>query len=107
MNPMMERAHQLIFGSYVRDESGGRTRRMGVDLIVMSHETFRELLREDFSGSFVQHDIVKGITDRCGPARVAYDDSMSLGQMIVAEAQGDTGEVRAAEPHAGRERWLK
>lgn len=39
-----------------------------------------------------QRKAAKDQPDRCGPARVAYDDSMSLGQMIVAEAHGDTGQ---------------
>lgn len=94
MSPMMERAHQLIFGSHVSVGNGpdGYIRRMDVNLIVMSHETFRELVREDVGGHFVRMAVVKTQPDRCGPARVAYDHSMQLGQMIVAEAHGDTGQ---------------
>lgn len=94
MSPMLERAHQLVFGSHVSEGSGqrGRIRAMDVNLIVMSRETFRELLREDFNGYFARMAMAKDQPDRCGPARVAYDDSMQLGQMIVAEGHGDTGQ---------------
>lgn len=64
-------------------------RRMAVNLIVFSHHTAREMMREDISGTVFRPAMVKTEPDRIYGVRIAYDDSMGLGEMAVAEAIGD------------------
>lgn len=86
-----EKAKNLIFNSYVAEGTGfhdSRARPMDVGLIVMSHDTAREIMREDTSRSVFQYAIVKTGPDRCCGVRIAYDDSMVRGEMLVAELPG-------------------
>lgn len=87
----IKKVNGLVFDSYVREGVGmeARVRRMDVNLIVMSRATAREIMREDRYGDHFRCSMVKTEPDRCGPARVAYDDSMALGEMLVAEAKGE------------------
>ncbi len=85
-----KKAGNLIFNSLV-SEGVGRMRAMDVNLIVMSHETAREIAREDWHGACWHQSRIKTDPDRIYNRRVAYDDSMGLGEMLVAEAKGDLG----------------
>ncbi len=89
----LSRAADMIFETKVIEDLGGgkgRQRTLNPNLIVMSHHTAREIMREDRGGSF-RHAMVKTEPDRLFMARVAYDDSMGPGEMMVAEAKGDIG----------------
>lgn len=99
----LEKARNLIFNTRVRLDkpriglsgpeklsasTAGRI--MEVNLIVMSFYTAREIMREQGYGCV---DFVKSMDktqpDRLCGVRVAYDDSMGAGEMLVAEAHGD------------------
>lgn len=86
-----EQAGNLIFNSKISEGTGfhdSRARPMDVGLIVMSHDTAREIMREDISRSVFQYSLVKTEPDRCYGVRVAYDESMARGEMLVAELHG-------------------
>lgn len=86
-----EQAGNLIFNSRIAEGTGfkdARVRPMQVGLIVMSDETAREIMREDYSQTVFRRAIVKTEPDRCYGIRVAYDRSMALGEMLVAELHG-------------------
>lgn len=86
-----ERAGNLIFNSMVSEGTGfhkSRARPMTVGLIVMSHSTAREIMREDISRTVFQYAIDKTKPDRCYGVRVAYDESLTTGEMLVAELHG-------------------
>ncbi len=92
MSRFSDKAGNLIFNSFVLEDIGGgkiRQRDLKVNLIVMSHETAREIMRYDFDRTIFKHAMVKTEPDTCYGARVAYDDSLRLGEMLVAEAKGD------------------
>ena len=83
-----EKAKNLIFNSYVAKGTGFHdscARPMDVGLIVMSHDTAREIMREDYSLTVFRRAVVKTEPDRCYGIRVAYDRSMALGEMMVGE----------------------
>ena len=78
----------MLFGTMVK--TGESTaRRMEPNLLVMSHHTAREMMQEDRGGNIFRHAMVKTEPDRIYGVRVAYDNSMGLGEMLVAEATGD------------------
>ena len=81
-------AGRLIFNTVVCEGTGfkeTRTRPMKVGVIVMSEETAREIMREDYSQTVFRRAMVKTEPDRCYGIRVAYDRSMALGEMMVGE----------------------
>ena len=83
-----DRAGNLIFNTVVHEGTGfkdARTRPMNVGVIVMSEETAREIMREDYSQTVFRRALVKTEPDRCHGIRVAYDRSMALGEMMVGE----------------------
>lgn len=83
-----EHAGNLIFNTVVHEGTvfkDARTRPMKVDIIVMSEETAREIMREDYSQTVFRRAMVKTEPDRCYGIRVAYDRSMALGEMMVGE----------------------
>lgn len=83
----LKKATDMLFETRVK--TGLTTFRvMEPNMIVMSRETAREILREDRNSSF-RMAIVRTEPDRLFMARVVYDETMSLGQMAVAEAKGD------------------
>lgn len=88
MSNLINQASRLIFNSFVREGKGLNTmfRTMDVNLIVMSRETALAVMKEDYEGRFFHRSLTRTEPDKIGPARVAYDDSMSLGEMLVAEA---------------------
>lgn len=84
----IDRAGRLIFNTVVHEGTGfknGRTRPMKVGVIIMSEETAREIMREDYSQTVFRRALVKTEPDRCHGIRVAYDRSMALGEMTVGE----------------------
>ena len=86
-----EQAGNLIFNSMVSEGTGfhgSRARPMAVGLIVMSDKTAREIMREDYGGTVFRRAMVETEPDRCYGVRVAYDRSMALGEMLVAELPG-------------------
>ena len=86
-----EQAGNLIFNSRITECVGfedARARPMRVGLIVMSDETAREIMREDHGGTVFRRTMVKTEPDRCYGVRIAYDDSMARGEMLVAELPG-------------------
>lgn len=88
----IQKAGNLIFNSMVSEGTGfhdSRARLMTVGLIVMSRDTAREIMREDISGTVFQYALVKAEPDRCYGVRVAYDESMARGDMLVAELPGE------------------
>lgn len=90
MSELLNKAYRLIFNSVILvDEPTPDTkgRKLDVNLIVMSRDTFRELLRADAMGNLVRFSHVKDQPHRLGPARVAYDDTLGLGEMIVARSR--------------------
>lgn len=81
-------AGRLIFNAVVREGTGIKethTRLMKVGVIVMSEETAREIMREDYGQTVFRRALVKTEPDRCYGIRVAYDRSMTLGEMMVGE----------------------
>jgi len=88
---LIDQAYRLIFNSFVLEGSGlnASVRPMDVNLVVMSHGTAREIMRADYSNAIFRRSLTRDEPDRIGPARVAYDDSMSLGEMLAAEAKGE------------------
>lgn len=94
MSTHLNRAMDLILGTVVEEHDGPvvpngkfRRRAAAINLIVMSHETAREIMRNDF-GRLFNKSLHRDQPDRLGPARVAYDDSLGLGEFLVAEAIG-------------------
>lgn len=92
MSTYLSRAMDLILGTIIEERDGPigpkgkfRRRAAAINLIVMSRETAREIMRDDHSRMFVK-SLFREEPDRLGPARVAYDDSLELGQFLVAEA---------------------
>jgi len=82
------KAAEMIFNTAVKTgENYGRI--MEPNLIVMSNHTAREMMRDDRGGNIFRRAISKVEPDRIYNVRIAYDDSMDLGEMMVAEAVGD------------------
>lgn len=92
MRTYLNRAMDLILGSVVHEklsgdglDATGMVRAMNVNLIVMSRETAREIMRHDYGRQF-RKSMIRTEPDRLGPARVAYDDSLGPGEFLIAEA---------------------
>jgi hypothetical protein len=58
---------------------------MDVKLIVISRETAMEVMRESFYNSPFERGSDKSQPDRLFGRRVAYDDSLALGECLIAE----------------------
>lgn len=84
----LDRAAGMVFGTMVRTGES-TSRRMEPNLIVMSHHTAREMMQEDRGGNIFRRAMTKVEPDRIYGVRIAYDDSMGHGEMMVAEAAGD------------------
>ena len=94
---LIDKASRLIFGSVILEDTRAnplapvkmsdavRKRSMNIGLIVMSHDTAREMMRADYGRTVFRSSVVRTEPDYCFHARVAYDDSMALGAMLVAE----------------------
>lgn len=94
MSTYLSRAMDLILGTVIEERDGPigpkgkfRRRAAAINLIVMSHETAREIMRYDHSRVF-HKSMIRSEPDRLGPARVAYDNSLDLGEFLVSEAIG-------------------
>ena len=84
----LDKAAGMIFNTVVKTgEKHGRL--MEPNLIVMSNHTAHQMMREDRSGGIFRRAMSKVEPDRIYNVRIAYDDSMGLGEMMVAEAVGD------------------
>ena len=86
-----EKAGNLIFNSHVEEGTGFRDRRirpLNPGVIVVSRSTAREIVREDYARTVWHMAMVKTEPDRCYGIRVAYDESMALGEMLVGETHG-------------------
>jgi hypothetical protein len=84
----------LILGTVIEERDGPvapngkfRRRAAAINLIVMSRETAREIMRNDY-GRLFNKSLHRDQPDRLGPALVAYDDSLGLGEFLIAEAIG-------------------
>ena len=94
MTTYLNRAMDLILGTVVEEHDEPfapkgkfRRRAAAINLIVMSRETAREIMRNDY-GRLFNESLHRDQPDRLGPARVAYDDSLGLGEFLIAEAIG-------------------
>lgn len=59
-------------------------RYMDVRLIVMSYETLREIMRLDYSGSYLNYPYDKTMPYRLFGIRVVLDDSLKFEEVLVA-----------------------
>lgn len=80
---IIDRAH--ILRRMLRRGADGSIRDVAVGVFVMSHDSYREVLRYDVGGFYSSYSY-----DRTKPCtlmgvRVAYDDSMPLGEVQGAE----------------------
>jgi hypothetical protein len=57
---------------------------LDVKLIVMSRETHMEVMRQDYSGTYVSYPYDKTGPYRMFGIRVAFDDSLPFGEVLVA-----------------------
>jgi hypothetical protein len=97
-----QKAQRLIFNTQVMDrlldiasvmdataptaEVNLHRRTMRPNVIIMSRDTFREILREDCAHSYVGFPYDKTKPETVCGVRVAFDQAMGLGEMAVAEA---------------------
>jgi hypothetical protein len=57
---------------------------LDVKLVVMSRETHMEVMRHDYSGSYVSYTYDKTQPYRMFGIRIAFDDSLPFGEVLVA-----------------------
>jgi hypothetical protein len=98
MSDLLKYIHKKVFNTrimrksfsdlYVGNSSYPKDMPMPIDyltvrLIVMSHDTYYEVMRLDYSGTVVDRAKDKTEPDRVLGARVAYDDSLRFGEVLV------------------------
>jgi hypothetical protein len=57
---------------------------LDVKLIVMSRETHMEVMKQDYSGSYISYSYDKTQPYRMFGIRIAFDDSLPFGEVLVA-----------------------
>jgi hypothetical protein len=57
---------------------------LDIKLIVMSRETHSEVMKQDYSGSYISYPYDKTQPYRMFGIRIAFDDSLPFGEVLVA-----------------------
>lgn len=77
--------YRKVLCSAVQVGMTGKARAMRPTLVVLSHDTVMQVRREHAYNCPFQHGGDKTQPDRLFGIRVAYDDSLRLGEVILAE----------------------
>jgi hypothetical protein len=57
---------------------------LDVGVIIMSRETHKEVMRQDYFGSYISYSFDKTEPYRIFGIRIAFDDSIPFGEVLVA-----------------------